>query len=621
MASPLRFCHLPESPSPVPASLPPTHPLILSLPSEVLDQILDYLEPSELTVLASTCHRFHGLASRDGRWESFLATTLPTPLTSPGPLESYKALYAAHGDHWFLPHHKLWFSDAWPHGKLLLARYDPRSGCIEAYALAAKAQGFRSIHVLEWERDVVYRSFDPIVQLDLNQPVVRLTSTSPNVVTETIPNRNSSLEHQKWRPERPMSIPSSLHSYSDHLVRDFLHTRNLPSHLLDRRTALWPPLTIPSPGNTRTRATSNDSYSSTGHKPSLPSESSTTTFRIRQSLNFNPFNALQPLISFAANRTGSLPGDKVDTYGTLDPRAYMPTNEKPYQGIFVGDYSTHGCEFLLITQPDVSEARPLSRKARLALERWPHATQWQALLAEAPGEEDVYDDDVDLADDENAPEYSYETSLSAAMQLRRQRQRRGEDMPDVLPGAKPEERKRAHKEAAAFVEAGVTRDRKLIKDEPPFKGRLEAIKLTGDPNVPRGEVTFIADDLGEKGLVGHTKAKDFFAGQDAAEGKLSASLIRKVKKGVSPLTGEGHVEAEKEQRQWKGGDTDKEDEFKGTRFVRSIGHVCETTPARRESYIPTQLLLISPDRIAQWWMPYQHVSFYQRVDWEQFLKV
>ena len=38
-------------------------------------------------------------------------------------------------------------------------------------------------------------------------------------------------------------------------------------------------------------------------------------------------------------------------------------------------------------------------------------------------------------------------------------------------------------------------------DDPSCRGRLEAIKLTGDPNVPRGEYSWIAEDIGPKGLI------------------------------------------------------------------------------------------------------------------------
>jgi hypothetical protein len=99
-------------------------------------------------------------------------------------------------------------------------------------------------------------------------------------------------------------------------------------------------------------------------------------------------------------------GETMSTYATLDADLYTPTKDKPYQGIWVGDYSAHGCEFLLVIQRDNPE------------------------------------------DDSDNPDA---------------RDPRNDD---------------------------------IIQ-----RGSLEAVKLTGDPNVPRGQLSFKSDDIGSRGTV------------------------------------------------------------------------------------------------------------------------
>jgi len=50
-----------------------------------------------------------------------------------------------------------------------------------------------------------------------------------------------------------------------------------------------------------------------------------------------------------------------------------------------------------------------------------------------------------------------------------------------------------------------------------YRGRVEAIKLTGDPNIPRGECTWYAADIGDAGFL-RTADEEPFEGARVVQG-------------------------------------------------------------------------------------------------------
>jgi len=327
-----------------------------------------------------------------------------------------------------------------------------------------------------WEAndEVIIHTFSPECHLHLDQPVLHLAAPPVDPL-----NASSASP----RPVHSFDAEISMHvgqRHSHGIFSNFLLARPVQ----DRpNMSLWPPPLIPA--RQRVDNASHDFFKGPEHKPQKRSDVSTQTFRIRRWLEMG------------GPRPGIPLGQEVYTYATLDPKLYTPTEEKPYRGIWVGDYSGHGCEFLLINQPDNHE--PFDEASVLQKE------------------------------DETTEEW--------------------------------ETRKR---------------------EEKIYRGRLEAIKLTGDANIPRGQYTFIADDISSKGFI-----------RNATEARFRGARI---------VHSRGHI---------------AERGFRGGRF--SVSFDLKVTNMLTDKYIKSQLIMISPNRLAQYWVDFGHISFYERVDIDQFL--
>lgn len=321
-------------------------------------------------------------------------------------------------------------------GKMIIVRYDPRRGCIEGFQLLA-SRGTRETQPWEAHHRVLIYGFAPVVKLHLDKPVLQFR-VQKSEAQQRFVNRPGA---NRFADEMPMELDDRLNA----VFSNFLFAKALDPDVAEAKLEsgypygrVWPPLVIPAFQHVSgVNSILDPPELDQEDHPQTRSEVTDQAFRIRQWVEmaggapgshlFHDFTTTMPNFDLtgrhriAALLHTGLPGihigEEIITYSTLDPVLYTPTALKPWRGIWVGDYSTHGCEFLLINQPDDLPAT---------------------------------DEDLDLV--------------------------RGEAETD-----EQWEKRRA--------------------DGHLYRGRLEAIKLTGDPNVPRGEYTFVADDLGPGGFI------------------------------------------------------------------------------------------------------------------------
>jgi Cyclin D1 binding domain/F-box-like len=381
---------------------------ITCLPPEIIHEILSHLECPGLLSLIRTCRsmRMHG--ENELLWANLIRESLPNRPRTASPCSTFRSLYLGHHPYWFLPKHVLWFSDNAHTGKLILVKFDRRRRLIEGYRLLGR-KGDSIIEEWSYNPAVIIHSFEPKVTLHRDRPVLML---------KHIDSTSETRRQGWWEGETRMKVGRYAH---DNIFSTFFLSRAMPKQLQDPNMEMWPPKLIPA--QERVRIASQDNFQGREHKPQKFEEISTTTFRLRTWMQF----------AAGGSAFGVRMGEEVATWSTLDPKLYTPTEEKPYQGIWVGDYAGHGCEFLLITQRNSVEDETYETRSG----GW---NRWNS---------DLPEDEIDMR----------------------------------------------------VVMANTPQGGDNVQDDSKFQGRIEAIKLTGDVNVPRGEYSWIANDIGSAGFI------------------------------------------------------------------------------------------------------------------------
>lgn len=424
---------------------------ISTLPSELIHHILTFLPLTDLLKLSLVNRAFFEHSRQDALYQALVQAHVPGYVVPKPAGLTWRELFMLHHPYWFIPKNKIWFSDN-PHtGKLIVARYDHRLNAIEGYALVAERRQ-PTFKTWEWNPEAIVHTFNPRIKLDLNTPVIRLDARGYE--------RAVGGEGHRLQKEIPLNIPDVLPLTSG-LHSQLILAKPWPTRLISQATSIWPPLTIP--GSVRTQKESPSQFRDLVHRPSTLSELSSANFRLRRWIEFSsrPYGPNMRV------------GEDVTTWGTLPEECYTPTPQKPWQGIWCGDYAGHGCEFLAIMQPD--DPQPLPERAEWVIrtrERegsvssggsWSTAPTAQTEWDEAGGETEQSSDEYE--DDEMEDSVA---TLHASL---------------------------------ANSPASVSEDHGVDGNETVYRGRIEAVKLTGDPNIPRGEYTFIAPDIGPNGLI------------------------------------------------------------------------------------------------------------------------
>lgn len=302
------------------------------LPRSIVSRIISYLGPESLARAAAVSHQFRELAYSEDLWKTLINSYLPEPIETCKSAPSFRRLYIAFHPYWFIPKFRFWLSDEEHNGQLVFAQFNTNLLCIEAWPVVGYREHSEkpSSNI---DAEVTIRRPDVRVHVDEHQLIFRF-----------------GVRDGEWDGNED-------HAGSRHARAAVMYDEDAAASGSQMELSLgctWPE--APIGGDLRMWPTPEMSTEASVPKLSAganvpasyrPPSSPTTgqpTFRLHEKVGYHSHRSDSGTRS---SRTDSERHNihKTITFGTLSLDVCAPSVEKPWQGIWCGDYFGHGMEF------------------------------------------------------------------------------------------------------------------------------------------------------------------------------------------------------------------------------------------------------------------------------------
>lgn len=281
----------------------------LTLPLELVEDIISYLDGPDLVAIALSCKEFHKvILQRDVIWQKLAYERLS--VTSCEPYRSSYELYSKIYPFIWL-HNSVWFGDIVQFGSLFISKYNPHTGQISFYKmLRVGMTGAQNDDVQDPDMDRMITHQIKLMKASLFGPYLELGPSS-------LYDRDTGM----WTYRR-----------TEGAIFGVSRVAALRPERITRGMNVWPPFTISS--KDRARNVSNNEF--TGHFVPGSTPPSPNLFRLKK------------FPQYGSALASSL---VTETFWKIDPELLYPTQEYPWRGIWMADIGSHGVEFLLLLQP------------------------------------------------------------------------------------------------------------------------------------------------------------------------------------------------------------------------------------------------------------------------------